>query len=130
MSGYTIINAIANCTTAISAIGLLVHIFGDPDNSIWDDKIKAWLAKVGLTIATCGAVANVLTLSTPTYSEILLNVGMSFTFFWLSWWQFEQFKEKMDYFKPKTRKVSTSRKKKPKTRTRKAKIIRNYYSAD
>jgi len=98
MSSYTIINAIANCTTAISAIGLLVHIFGDPTNSIWDNKIKAWLAKVGLTIAICGAVSNVLTLSTPAYTEILLNVGMSLTFFWLSWWQFEQFKEKTEFF--------------------------------
>ena len=39
MSPYTIINAIAKCTTAISAIGLLIHIFGDPSNSIWDNKI-------------------------------------------------------------------------------------------
>jgi hypothetical protein len=40
-----------------------------------------------------------LTLSTPATTEVLLNCGMSLTFFWLSWWQFEQFKEKMDYFK-------------------------------
>jgi hypothetical protein len=98
MNPYTIINAVANCTTAISAIGLLVHIFGDPTNSIWDNKIKAWLAKVGLTVTICGSVSNVLTLSTPVYTEMLLNVGMSLTFFWLSWWQFEQFKEKTEFF--------------------------------
>ena len=106
MNPYTIVNAVANCTTAISAIGLLVHIFGDPTNSIWDNKIKAWLAKVGLTTATCGAVSNVLTLSTPVYTEILLNVGMSLTFFWLSWWQFEQFKEKTEFFKIHSTKIS------------------------
>ena len=110
MNPYTIINAIANCTTAISAIGLLVHIFGDPTNSIWDNKIKAWLAKVGLTTAICGAVSNVLTLSTPVYTEILLNCGMSLTFFWLSWWQFEQFKEKTEFFKNHNKPVIRRRK--------------------
>jgi len=113
MNPYTIINAIANCTTAISAIGLLVHIFGDPTNSIWNNKIKAWLAKVGLTITICGSVSNVFTLNTPAYTEILLNVGMSFTFFWLSWWQFEQFKEKMDYFKVHSKPVVRSKRTKP-----------------
>lgn len=104
---YTIINAIANCTTAFSAIGLLIHIFGDPDNSIWDDKIKAWLAKAGLTLLICGAISNVLTLSTPVKTEVLLNCGMSITFFWLSLWQWEQFKEKVEQAK----KTPTKRKK-------------------
>lgn len=107
---YTIINAIANCTTAISAIGLLVHIFGDPNNSIWDDKIKAYLAKTGLTVLICGAIANVLTLSTPAATEVLLNCGMSITFFWLSWWQWEQFKEKVELAKKNTQKPKRRKK--------------------
>lgn len=113
---YTIINAIANCTTVISAIGLLVHIFGDPTNSIWDNKIKAWLAKTGLTVIICGATANVLTLSTPITTEVLLNCGMSLTFFWLSWWQFEQFKYKRNKFrkKPQTVKPRVKSTRKPK----------------
>jgi hypothetical protein len=95
----------------------LIHIFGDPTNSIWDNKIKPWLSKVGLTIAVCGATSNVLTLSTPVYTEILLNVGMSLTFFWLSWWQFEQFKYKIEEFK-KTSKTTKPKTKKPKSTTR------------
>jgi hypothetical protein len=93
MNILTIINAIANMTTAISAIALLIHIFGDPKNPIWNNNIKAYLAKTGLTVMICGAVANILTLSTPVKTEILLNCGMSITFFWLSWWQYEQFKK-------------------------------------
>jgi len=93
MNTETLVNAIANCTTAFSAMGLLVHIFGDPDNQIWDNRIKAWLAKAGLSITTCGAVSNVLTLSTPPVTEVILNIGISITFFWLSWWQWEAFKE-------------------------------------
>jgi hypothetical protein len=93
MTALTLTNAIANCTTAFSAMGLLIHIFGDPDNQIWDNKIKAYLAKAGLSITTCGAVSNVLTLSTPPITEVILNIGISITFFWLSWWQWEAFKE-------------------------------------
>ena len=92
MNAYTIINIISNLTIAFSAGALLIHILGDPDNTIWNNRIKAYLAKLGLSITTCGAIINVLTLSTPNKTEILLNVGMSVTFFWLSWWQWEQFK--------------------------------------
>lgn len=108
MNPFTIINAFANCTTAISAIGLLVHIFGDPTNPIWDNKIKAWLAKVGLTVTICGSISNALTLVTPSQTEVLLNCGISLTFFWLSWWQFEQFKQKIE----QANKKPTRRKKK------------------
>jgi hypothetical protein len=96
---YTIINAVANCATAMSAIGLLIHIFGDPDNTVWNNKIQAWLAKAGLSILICGAISNVLTLSTPVKTEILLNCGMSITFFWLSLWQYNQFREKVNQSK-------------------------------
>lgn len=110
MNWHTIINVISNCTIAFSALGLLIHIFGDPDNAIWDNKIKAYLAKFGLTVAVCGSILNVLTLSTPNDTEILLNIGMSLTFFWLSWWQWEQFKEMKEAAKKRT---ASRRKKRP-----------------
>ena len=93
MTVPAVVNAVANSTTAFSALGLLIHIFGDPDNAVWDNNIKAWLAKSGLSVIVCGAIANVLTLSSPATSEIVLNCGMSLTFFWLNWWQWEMFKE-------------------------------------
>jgi protein-S-isoprenylcysteine O-methyltransferase Ste14 len=93
MINETLITAAANCTTVVSALGLLIHIFGDPSNKIWNNSVKAWLAKAGLSITICGATSNVLTLSTPPVTEVVLNVGISITFFWLSWWQWETFKE-------------------------------------
>lgn len=109
----TIINVITNCTTAFSSGALLIHVFGDPDNSIWNDKIKAYLAKFGLSVTTCGAILNVLSLSTPSRTEILLNIGISLTFCWLSWWQWEQFQlmkkesKKTSSVKKRTRRVKT-----------------------
>jgi hypothetical protein len=93
MTNLTLVNVIANSTTAFSGLGLLIHIFGDPDNSIWNNRMKAALAKLGLSITTCGAVANCITLSAPPPTEVVLNVGIAVTFFWLNWWQFEMFKE-------------------------------------
>ena len=95
MNLFTIINVITNCTTAISCIALLVHIFGDPTNPIWDNKIKAWLAKIGLSITICGAISNAVTLTTPPPTQVLLDCGISLTLCWLSWWQWELFKSKI-----------------------------------
>ena len=110
----TVINVIANCTTAFSALGLLIHIFGDPDNEVWNNKVKAWLAKLGLTVTICGAISNVLTLSTPPITEVILNCGISITFFWLNWWQWEMFKEMQAHHrKVKAIKKPTAKRKQP-----------------
>lgn len=116
---FTLINAISNCTIALSAMGLLIHIFGDPDNSIWNNKAQAWLAKFGLSVIICGAVSNVLTLNTPAKTEIILNCGMSITFFWLSLWQYEQFTEKVK----QSKKISSTKRKKTTARSSKVKKV-------
>lgn len=107
MTNLSLVNVIANCTTAFSGLGLLIHIFGDPDNSIWNNRMKAVLAKLGLSITTCGAIANCITLSAPPPTEVVLNVGIAVTFFWLNWWQFEMFKEmQKSHLELKTRKTT------------------------
>lgn len=117
----TTINAVANITTSLSALGLLIHIFGDPDNPVWDNSVKAWLAKGGLSIVICGASANVLTLSAPPVTEVILNVGISVTFFWLSWWQWELFKEMQEKAAGKKKRAVI---RKPKSRTLKPKTYK------
>lgn len=104
MNLYTTINVVTNCMTAISSGALLIHVFGDPDNAIWNNTIKAWLAKIGLSVTTCGAVLNALTLSNPGPTEVMLNVGISITFCWLSWWQWDQLQAMKQASKRKRRK--------------------------
>lgn len=124
MSWETIINLISNCTIAFSAAALLIHIFGDPDNSIWNNNIKAYLAKFGLAVTSCGAIMNVLSLSTPNRTEIVLNVGMSLTFFWLSWWQWEQFHTLREAAKRSKRKYTRS--KSSRNRNKRRKVQTNF----
>ena len=131
MTTETLINAVANSTLAFSALGLLVHIFGDPDNSVWDNNIKAYLAKIGLSVTICGAIANVMTLSTPPVSEVVLNCGISITFFWLSWWQWEMFKEMQQHHKEiKERKSRAKKEKHASTKTRVPTVRKNMEKGD
>ena len=121
------VNAAANITTSISSLALLIHIFGDPDNTIWNNKIKAVLAKLGLTIMICGATSNALILSDPPITELILNVGISLTLFWLSWWQWELFKQThKEYTKTIKEKSPAKKVTKPTTKktVRKSKLIK------
>jgi protein-S-isoprenylcysteine O-methyltransferase Ste14 len=125
MTGIVLINAISNITTSISSLALLLHVFGDPDNEIWDNKIKAWLAKIGLSVMICGATSNALTLSNPPQTEVILNVGIALTLFWLSWWQWELFqrmhkKASVKQLQKPTTKPTVKRTSRPKTVKRNA----------
>lgn len=77
---------------SISSTMLLIAIFGNNNHPVWNNLWKAWLCKLGMTATCCGSVINILTLSTPNPSEILLNCGLSLTFCWLSLIQWEEMK--------------------------------------
>lgn len=94
MNIYTIINIVSNCIMGTSAALFLISVFGDKENPVWKSPIKAWLIKLGLSITSCGAALNVLTMSTPAPTEVLLNCGLSLIFCWLSIQQREMINEK------------------------------------
>lgn len=71
----------------------VISVFGRADHPIWETKWKAYLAKIGLCISGCGALLNVFNLSTPVVTEIVLNIGLSLNFCWLSWWQYGETKK-------------------------------------
>jgi hypothetical protein len=78
----------------------IISVFGRADHPLWENKYRAYLAKVGLGITGCGAVASVLlSLTNPPESDILFkaalfqHVGLSLNFCWLSWWQFSESKK-------------------------------------
>jgi len=92
MNTLTAINAISNLIIFASTFMFIISVFGDADHPIWDAKWKAYLAKGGLCISGCGAFLNLLTLSTPNITEIVLNIGLSLNFCWLSVWQYSMTK--------------------------------------
>lgn len=47
------------------------------------------LYKAVMAVTICGAAANIITLSTPSWSEILLNLGASGNWLFLSFYLYE-----------------------------------------
>lgn len=107
MSTLTVINIISNAIIGTSIFLFIISVFGRADHPIWQNKYRAYLGKVGLGISGCGALLNVLTLSTPTLTEIVLNVGLSMNFCWLSWWQFEETKKDIQEKTTRSKKKTT-----------------------
>ena len=84
MTAATLINATANGILAVSALHLVFRVFGHPESSIWRRPWAAVLCKTATTVTVCGALWNLLTLSSPAASEVMLNIGISLNFVWIS----------------------------------------------
>lgn len=100
MSLFTIINIVTNSIIGMSIMLFIISVFGRADHPIWDHKYRAYLAKIGLGITGCGAVATVLlSLTHPFESDVIVkagifqHVGLALNFCWLSWWQYAETKK-------------------------------------
>jgi hypothetical protein len=100
MDILTFVNLVTNGIIGVSIMLFIISVFGRADHPLWENKYRAYLAKVGLGITGCGAVANVLlSITNPPESDILFkaalfqHVGLSLNFCWLSWWQFSETKK-------------------------------------
>lgn len=80
----TAINATANGVLAVSALHLVFRVFGHPESAIWRRPWAAVLCKTATTVTVCGAFWNLLTLSSPAASEVVLNIGIALNFLWIS----------------------------------------------
>lgn len=110
MSALTIINLVSNVVIFTSVLMFVISVFGNAKHPIWNSAYQAYVAKIGLCISGCGALLNILNLSTPNITEIILNIGLSLNFGWLSWWQYIQTKkEKQKEAKTKAPKVLQSK---------------------
>lgn len=113
MTTITLLNVIANIVITASLTHLTLCVFGRPDSAIYTNKFAATICKIAACVTLCGSVSNILTLSTPTWTEMVLNFGVSLNFLWLSYYD--------SVARPKhssgstVRKVSHGRKAKPRS---------------
>lgn len=79
-----IINALANILLSYSLIMFYIYLFGDNDKIVhkWT-FLGHWTLKLGLIIMIIGTIFNLLTFNCPSFSQLLLNVGLSITFVWV-----------------------------------------------
>ncbi len=91
----TIINLIANVCITIGMTFFMIGVFGRNNKTIEKlPKIEVTLLKIALSATAAGALFNVLSLSSPNISEIVLNAGLGALFIWTAFFHWKYFVKK------------------------------------
>ena len=77
MNILTTANAIANVVVVFAVAGMAIRVFGNPDHEIHSHPKLLYLRKFISSLVICGAVLNIITLSTPNWTEVVLNYGFA-----------------------------------------------------
>lgn len=86
MNPLTLANAIANAIVAGAVVDMAIRVFGNPKHRIHSHPELFYIRKFVSSIVVCGAVLNVVTLSTPSWTEIILNYGFAANYLFSSYY--------------------------------------------
>lgn len=91
----TIVNLIANVTVTVAGTLFIIGVFGRRSKTIESmPKFEQQFLKVALSILAAGSLLNVLTVYTPHFTEVILNVGLAMLFAWAAWFHWKYFVKK------------------------------------
>jgi len=78
-----ILNLIANIILTLSGMIFLLQLYGRESSVVhsWS-LISHWSLKGGLAAFVAGSLLNVLTLSHPSFTQVLSNLGLAAIFSW------------------------------------------------
>lgn len=87
-----LINLIANTILTLSGMIFFLQLYGRHSSIVhkWN-LISHWGLKFGLSAFVAGSFLNVLTLSRPNASEVLMNVGLAALFTWAVMFHYKMF---------------------------------------
>jgi hypothetical protein len=77
MNPLTIANAVANVIVVVAVAGMAIRVFGDAKHQIHNHPELFYIRKFISSLVICGAVLNLATLSTPNWTEVILNYGFA-----------------------------------------------------
>ena len=80
MNPLTVANAVANGIVAATVAGMALRVFGDPNHQIHNHRKLFYIRKFISSVVICGAVLNIATLSTPSWTEVLLNYAFALNY--------------------------------------------------
>ena len=80
MNPLTTLNAAANVVIAATVVDMAIRVFGNREHRIHQHRELFWIRKAISSVVICGAVLNVVTLSTPSWTETLLNLGFALNY--------------------------------------------------
>lgn len=86
------LNFVSNLILSFAFVLFMIFLFGRENSKIYTlPWYKTIAIKIGLALCSAGSLLNVFTFSNPPWTEILLNVGLAFTFVWASWFHYRTF---------------------------------------
>jgi hypothetical protein len=80
MNPLTIANAGANAIIAGAVVDMAIRVFGNRKHRIHGHPELFWARKAISSLVICGAVLNIATLSTPSWTECLLNYAFALNY--------------------------------------------------
>ena len=90
-----IINLIANSFIVFGMVFFIIGVFGRKSKVVESmHYFEIMFLKIALCSTAAGSLFNVLTLSTPSFSEVLLNIGLGLLFVWAAWFHWKYFVKK------------------------------------
>ena len=92
MSTLLVVNMVASGTMVLGFTAFLIFLFGR-ENSLVHKLEGMCTVCVKGALATCaaGSLYNMMTLSEPPPSEVVLNVGVAALFAWAAWFHWVRF---------------------------------------
>lgn len=91
----TEINLIANILVVLSVTFFIIGVFGRKSPVI--DRMplyEQYFLRISLSMLAAGSLLNVLTVSTPHITEVVLNLGVGLVFTWAAWFHWKYFVKK------------------------------------
>ena len=80
MNPLTLANAGANVIIVIAVVDMAIRVFGNSSHRIHDHPELFYIRKFVSSLIICGSALNIATLSTPTWTEIVLNYGFAINY--------------------------------------------------
>ena len=86
MNPLTVANVVANVIVAAAVTDMAIRVFGNATHRIHAHPELFYIRKFVSSLVICGAVLNIVTLSTPSWTEIILNYGFAANYLFSSYY--------------------------------------------
>lgn len=104
-----LLNAVCNAIIFLSMLMFIIFVFGRKNSKIYAyGDFQAFFLKFGLVSICLGSFLNILTFSSPPYTELVLNVGLAAVFLWGAIFHYIAFVVKKEPNKPVDKKVAST----------------------
>lgn len=77
MNLLTLANAVANGIVVIAVVDMAIRVFGNSEHRIHSHPELLYMRKFVSSMVICGATLNLATLSTPSWTEVVLNYAFA-----------------------------------------------------